>query len=58
MTVLSGIVLAASYALMAIVRHPQVFFIVSAWPELPGQFLPRSFGWLANGSYRIGSEAG
>ena len=30
MTVLSGIVLAASYALMAIVRHPQVFFIVSA----------------------------
>ena len=30
MTVLSGIVLAASYALMAIVRHPQVFFIVAA----------------------------
>jgi hypothetical protein len=30
MTVLSGIVLAASYALMAVVRHPQVFFIVSA----------------------------
>ena len=30
MTVLSGIVLAASYALMAIVRNPQVFFIVSA----------------------------
>jgi len=28
--VLRGIVLAASYALMAIVRHPQVFFIVSA----------------------------
>ncbi len=27
---LSGIVLAASYALMAIVRHSQVFFIVSA----------------------------
>jgi MFS family permease len=30
MTVLSGIVLAASYALMAIVHHPQVFFFVSA----------------------------
>ncbi len=30
MTMLSGIVLAASYALMAIVRHPQVFFFVSA----------------------------
>jgi len=30
MTVLSGIVLAVSYALMAIVRHQQVFFIVSA----------------------------
>ena len=29
MTVLSGIVLAASYALMALVRHPQVFFIVA-----------------------------
>jgi MFS family permease len=27
---LSGIVLAASYALMAVVRHPQVFFLVSA----------------------------
>jgi MFS family permease len=30
MTVLSSIVLGASYALMATVRHPQVFFIVSA----------------------------
>jgi len=30
MTMLSGIVLAASYALMAIVRQPQVFFIVAA----------------------------
>jgi MFS family permease len=30
MTVLSGFVLALSYALMAVVRHPQVFFIVSA----------------------------
>jgi hypothetical protein len=30
MTVLSGLVLAASYALMAMVRHPQVFFTVAA----------------------------
>jgi hypothetical protein len=30
MTLLSSIVLAASYALMAIVRNPQVFFIVAA----------------------------
>ncbi len=30
MTVLSSVVLGASYALMATVRHPQVFFIVSA----------------------------
>ncbi len=30
MIMLSGIVLAASYALMAIVRQPQVFFVVSA----------------------------
>ena len=58
MTVLSGIVLAVSYALMAIVRHQQVFFIVSALAGVAWTFLPRSFGWLANGSYRIGSEAG
>ena len=58
MTVLSGIVLAVSYALMAIVRQPQVFFLLQHWPELPGQFLPRSFGWPANGSSPIGSEAG
>jgi predicted MFS family arabinose efflux permease len=30
MTVLSGIVLAVSYALMALVRHPGVFFVVAA----------------------------
>jgi Transmembrane secretion effector len=46
MTVLSGIVLAASYAWMAIVRQPQVFFIVSALAGL-GWTLSASELWVA-----------
>jgi Transmembrane secretion effector len=46
-------------SLAGAVRYIRRFsFLFLRWPELPGQFLPRSFGWLANGSYRIGSEAG
>jgi Na+/melibiose symporter-like transporter len=33
MTILGGIALAVVYALMAVIRHPQVFFLVAALAE-------------------------
>jgi hypothetical protein len=56
MTLLSSLVLAASYMLMAMARNPQVFFIVAALAGVAWT-VSASELWVAGESSRIGSEA-
>jgi Na+/melibiose symporter-like transporter len=58
MTVLAGIVLAVSYALMAVIRQSQIFLLVAAVAGAAWTIAASSFGSQANESYLIGSAAG
>jgi drug/metabolite transporter (DMT)-like permease len=58
MTILGGIALAVVYALMAVVRHPQLFFLVAALAGVAWT-ISASELWVADSVlYRTGSEAG